>query len=51
MRQEGVINEVLFRTQTVLEEYPGSTDENEYIKCMDAVECYRKNGADQPTDL
>ena len=42
MRQEGVINEVLFRTQTVLEEYPGSTDENEYIKCMDAVECYEK---------
>lgn len=27
LRQEGVINEVLFRTQTVLEEYPGSTDE------------------------
>ena len=42
LRQEGVINEVLFRTQTVLEEYPGSTDENEYIKCMDAVECYEK---------
>ena len=35
LRQEGVINEVLFRTQTVL-------DENEYIKCMDAVECYEK---------
>ena len=35
LRQEGVINEVL-------EEYPGSTDENEYIKCMDAVECYEK---------
>lgn len=42
LRQEGVINEVLFRTQTVLEEYPGSTDENEYIKCMDVVECYEK---------
>ena len=25
-----------------VEEYPGSTDENEYIKCMDAVECYEK---------
>ena len=51
LRQESVINEVLFRTQTVLEEYPGSTDENEYIKCMDAVECYEKIGADQPADL
>ena len=42
LSQEGVINEVLFRTQTVLEEYPGSVAENEYIKYMDAVECYEK---------
>lgn len=42
MSQEGVINEVLFRTRKALEEYPGSVAENEYIKYMDAVECYEK---------
>ena len=42
LSQEGVINEVLFRTRKALEEYPGSVAENEYIKYMDAVECYEK---------
>lgn len=42
LSQEDVINEVLIRTRSVLEEYPGMAVENEYMKCMDAVECYEK---------
>ena len=42
LKQEYVLKEVLERMQQVLERCPGLSAENDYTKCMDAVDCYGK---------